>query len=253
MAKGSTFRITSILGLLISVAAVYFIAVIAVPEDSRSDFFWYRLVWTEALLLMIWSSFYLYFRATVDPLDHLKRMGGIAPTICIVVISYSILSFVSMMLHAFVDETNTGNRFHWIAQIVFLSGAALTVLSLYKAKVGASAGLNADSNTPSPSVLHDMLATCEASLANKCTDESVLELTRGIKRLRESVKYSLNDSASLADSQEYQALCAGITELCKSVTSYSDSSAEVSVDDLISNASRLLNQVKLANKNRIRR
>ncbi|GEM_PF-2159699 len=253
MAKASTFRTTSILGLLISAAAVYFIAVISVPEDSRSEFFWYRLVWTEVLLLMIWSSFYLYFRATVDPLDHLKRMGGIAPTICIVVISYSVLSFISMMLHAFVNETNTGNRIHWIAQIVFLSGAALTVLSLYKAKVGASAGLNYGSSTPSPSQLHDMLASCEASLTTKCKDESISELTRGIKRLRESVKYSLNDSSSLANSQEYHLVCAGITELCQSMSSYSDASPNISVDDLISNTSSLLNQVKLASKNRIRR
>ena len=146
----------------------------------------------------------------------MTRLGGIAPTISIVTAIYVLLSFVAMIIHAFVSETDAWNRIHFVVQIMFFTGATLCVVFLSMARAGAIAGLDFDkSKAMSPRELHDLLALHESSVI---TDGSVADgLKINIKKLREVLLYSFNESSSLAQSQDYQVFSGEVQDFCYSV------------------------------------
>jgi len=254
MRQGQAFRYSIIAGWLVTALAAFLVGTILIPEGSRSAYFWHRLAWTELLVFLIWGSTGLYFLASDRAKDHVTRFGGIAPTISIVIALYAAASFVAMILHAFVPETNTGDRIHLIVQIILFAAAALCVVFLSMARAGAAAGLAFDTaKVKTPRQLHDLLALREASVSDD--SESAKAMRSSMKRLREALLYSLNESESLANSPDYQALSTEIQALCASVAEQK-SKTENSRDrcaDMLGIVDDLVARAKFLSANQTRR
>jgi hypothetical protein len=216
MREGKAFQFSILAGWLITALATLLVAVILIPEESRSTYFWHRVSWTQFLVFLFWGSTGLYLLASGKSRDQVTRFGGIAPTISIVTGIYAMLSFAVMMVHAFVPVTERGNRIHLIVQIVFFAGAALCVVFLSMARAGAVAGVDFDKiKALSPRELHDLLALHEFSLPQD--NEGANGLKAATKQLRETLLHSLNESAALAQSPQYQSLSGEVQELCLAI------------------------------------
>lgn len=203
----------------ISLAAL---GVILVPESSRSDYFWYRLVWTEILNVIFWggSGLYLINSATRD--DSTSRLGGIAPSVSIATALYAVLSFLAMAAHSLSSGGEGIDRMHMAVQVILLGVSALTILFLSMSRAGATSGLEFDRmNTPAPKHLHDLLAFHEASLQG----EANTMLKGNLKQLREAVNYSLHQSLTLAQLEDYQRLAREIQQLCQQISELPSTSA----------------------------
>jgi len=112
--------------------------------------------------------------------------------------------------------TDTGNRIHLIVQIVFFAGAALCVVFLSMARAGAAAGIEFDkTKAMSPRELHDLLALHESLLPRD--NKGASGLKAATKQLRETLLYSFNESAALAQSQQYQSLSSEVQEFCVTI------------------------------------
>ena len=240
-------------GWFVTSLAALLVSTIIVPEASRSAYFWLRVCWTELLIFLFWGSGSFYLFASVRAKDHMTRFGGIAPTIFIVTVIYVLLSFAAMMIHAFIPVTDGGNRIHLVSQIVFFSGATLCVVFLSISRAGASAGLAFDkSKAMSPRDLHDLIALSESKLSD---GKGYQTLKASMKQLREVLLYSLNESASLATSTEYQKFSGQIQAFCLAV----DRVKQHSEDDenrylsQTETARSLAAQVKLISSNQVRR
>jgi hypothetical protein len=221
MREGKAFQYSILAGWLITASTVLLVATILIPEESRSAYFWNRVCWTQFLVFLYWGSTGLYLLASGKSRDHVTRFGGIAPTISIVAGIYAMLSFAVMMIHAFAPVTDTGNRIHLIVQVVFFAGAALCVVFLSMARAGAAAGIDFDkTKAMSPRELHDLLALHESSLSQD--NESASGLKAAMKQLRETLLHSLNESAALAQSSQYQSLSGEVQELCLAIAGERD-------------------------------
>ena len=222
MREGKAFQYSILAGWLITALAALLVATILIPEESRSAYFWHRVCWTQFLIFLFWGSTGLYLLASGKTRDHVTRFGGIAPTISMVAGIYAMLSFSVMAIHAFVPMTDTGNRIHLILQIAFFAGAALCVVFLSMARAGAAAGLDFDkTKAMSPGELHDLLALHESSLPQG--NEGANGLKAATKQLRETMLHSLNESAALAQSSQYQSLSGEVQELCLAIEGERDS------------------------------
>ena len=157
-----------------------------------------------------------------------------------------------MIGHSFVSESDAASRWHLIIQIFVFAVAALLVVFLSISRAAATSGLGFDKTKAStPKELHDLIAACESSLHGSATNE----LRAGIKQLRESLLYSLNESASLAELPDYQNLCREIETLCDSIAEPMDSSGN-HIDRLTSlkdSAYALIAKIKLVSAKQIRR
>ena len=252
MKKRPAFQYTILSGWLITALAIVLVAPLFVAEEYRSDYFWYRVLWTEVLCLLFWVSASFYFLVSSAQKDSVTRFGGIAPTVSIVTAVYALLSFSVMVIHAFLYASDTTNRIHWILQITFLAVAALSVVFLSVAREAATSRLAFDNaKAHSPKELHDLLAVQETSLRSPASHE----LRASIKQLREALVYSLNESASLAERPDYQELCRGIETLCESIAGL-PSANEKNADQfnsLCQSAITLTTKTKLIASNQIRR
>ncbi|HOV89407.1 MAG TPA: hypothetical protein PKW07_01680 [Syntrophorhabdaceae bacterium] len=252
MKHRQAFKYTILAGWFITALTIFLVATLIVPEEIRSGYFWYRVIWAEVLCLLFWGSASFYILVSVAQKDPVTRFGGIAPTISIVTSTYAILSFSVMVIHTFMSEGDTANRVHWILQIVFFAVAALSVVFLSISRAAATSGLGFDgANALTPKELHDLLVVHESSLRSPATQS----LKASIKQLREALIYSLNESASLADLSDYQDLSREIKALCESMTglpSISEGQTD-RFDSLRESAIALTTRTKLVSAKQVRR
>lgn len=251
MKQGKIFKYSIIAGWFITALAIFLIASLIIPQESRSSYFWLRVIWTEMLCLLFWGSSAFHIIVSSAQKDSVARFGGIAPTISIVTAVYAIISFSVMIGHSFVSENDAASRWHLIIQIFVFAIAALLVVFLSISRAAATNGLGFDKTKSStPKELHDLIAACESSLRGSETKE----LRAGTKQLRESLLYSLNESASLAELPDYQNLCREIETLCNSIDEPMGSSVN-HIDRLTSlkdSAYALIAKIKLVSAKQIR-
>jgi len=252
MKQGKAFKFFILAGWIITALAILLIASLAIPQESRSNYFWLRVFWTEMLCLLFWGSFAFNIWVSETQKDSVTRFGGIAPTISIVAATYAILSFSVMVVHSFISESNAAARWHLIIQILVFVVAALLVVLLSISRTAATSRLGFDKTKAStPKELHDLIAACESSLHGSATNE----LRVSIKQLRESLQYSLNESASLAELPDYQDLSRKIESLCVSIAELADINCN-QADQLTSlrdTALTLITKIKLVSTKQIRR
>ncbi len=248
MREGKTIHYSILAGWLITALAALLVATILVPEESRSAYFWHRVCWTQFLILLFWGSMGRYLIALGMTKDHETRFGGIAPTLYMVAGTYTMLSFVAMVIHTFVPAADAGNRIHIIVQVVFFACAALCVVFLSMARAGAAAGLDfAISEALSPRELHDLLALHESSLPHG--NEGTNELKVATNQLRKTLLHSLNESVALAKSSQYHSLSIEVQELCLAIEGKRDNR----YGPLIESARRLTGKAKYLSRSQARR
>ena len=252
MQNRKSFTYSLFAGWFIVGISLVLVAAIIIPEDSRSDYFWYRIIWTEILNLLFWGSAAFYVLMSGAQRDSVTRFGGVAPTISIVTALYAFLSFSVMAIHAFIPANDVANRVHWILQIMFLAIAGLSVVFLSISRAAATSGLGFDrTKALPPKELHDLLAVHESSLRHSETRN----LRSNIKQLRETLIYSLNECASLADILDYQQLAREIQDFCASIAELSSASESPvdKLDALDESALALKSKIKLVSAKQVRR
>lgn len=250
--NNNAFKYYLIAGWLVTAIAILSIAPLIIPEESRSSYFWLRVIWSEVLCFLFWGGASSYFFIAAKQNDSTTRFGGITPTISIITTAYAALSFLAMVSHAYLANGDTSNRWHLIIQILLFAGTALTLVFLSISRAGATAGLSFDhSKAETPKTLHDLLAAHESALPNTSTTNR----TRiALKSLRETIKYSFNESSQLSELQGYQTLCNDVKALCQSIEDLSgateaDASKITTIGDT---ATSLLNKSKLISANQVR-
>jgi len=252
MQNRKTFTYSLFAGWLIVGLAIVLVVAIIIPVNKRSDYFWYKVVWTELLNLLFWGSATFYILVSGTQNDSVTRFGGVAPTISIVTALYAVLSFSVMAIHAFIPENDIVNRVQWILQIILFAMAALSVVFLSISRAAATSGLAFDrTKALTPKELHDFLAVHESSLRSSATQN----LKSSIKQLRETLIYSLNECASLTELSDYQELTREIKELCKSIAELSSTSESKAdkLNVLNESALALITKIKLVSAKQVRR
>lgn len=216
--QGRTVHYLIIAGWALMALAIILIAPLLISEESRSSYFWYRVIWSEVLCLLFWGGTAFYILVSAAQKDSETRFGGISPTISIVVAAYSVLSILAMTAHAFIYKGDTASRAHWILQIILFTIAALCIVFLFISRTAATSGLSFDKTKAlTPKELHDLLAVYESLVRNGAGGPVFKNLKASMKQLRETLLYSLNESASLAETVEYQTLSNEIKKFCDSV------------------------------------
>ncbi|NOQ23046.1 MAG: hypothetical protein GQ565_10430 [Candidatus Aegiribacteria sp.] len=214
MKREQVLRYSIYSGWFITALVILLIAHLFVPEESQSNYFWYRIIWAEVLCLFFWVSVFFYTQVSGNQSDSVTHFSAIAPTMSIIICTYSILSILVMVIHAYFSVSDVVNRIHWILQITLFVVTALSIvfLSISRSVATSSLGFNR-LKAETPKELHDLLAVQESSLDGPSSHE----LRVSIKQLREMLVFSLYESGSLTELPEYQELNREILSLCKSI------------------------------------
>jgi len=212
--------------------AIAFIAVLVIPEYSRSDYFFIRVIWTEVLNIILWSGVSFSLLTSAASKNHITRFGGISPITLVIASVYAILSFSLMMVHAFAPISDIANQIHWFFQILIFTVAfvLLVFLPLSSSAVITDFAVDVVKST-TPMELHDILLAQEKLLQNELNEHS-RELRVSIKQLREIIIYSLHGNEALKEFHDYHDLSDEVKSLSNAIADlnvfgYSDKNTDM--------------------------
>ncbi len=238
MKKFDVVTFVGIAGYFLAAFAALGLALSLSSPDQRDGAFWLRLAWTEFLILLVYLPFFSFLRAAFSPEPGSKSVIGVLPAAKIVVLVYSLASFVLMWLNA---TSVIPNSWHLALQIAlgFFAGTLFTLMSI--AHSSASTGLEKNfAPFSSPADLSVRLFAAESLVKVSAPKDSGQTLANGIKSLGEAVKYSLSHVSKPSLAKQYQEFSEQVQSFCAEVESVSGS---VSPDRLIdlTERSQLLN------------
>ncbi|MDB2576434.1 hypothetical protein N9Z54_04435 [Planctomycetota bacterium] len=217
------------LGWAVTISAIFAIAIIATGDVERSRFFWHRLVWTASLATIVWLTGGVFLVRATDRNPDTRRLAGVLPAFGLVVIGYAAASFLFMLLFALGDDGDSPSRIHLVIQVLLASTAGILFAFLASARAAASSGLHLPpTGTPAPLELANQIEVQEQRFRDMGPDAS--PIATELKRLRESIRYSLPRAGGIAADADYHAFTTEVSDLCMDLSSTVSVSTEVESD-----------------------
>jgi len=213
--------IASLVGHLVTAAAVLAVPVICIAPAHRSACFWYKIAWTEFLALLLWAYLGGAFWFLLPGTTRRKGLAGVLPVTGLLVFGYAITSVILVLL------CDWASRGHWVAQVVLLLGFALLLVLFEFARIGAVAGTEPiPLAIRTPQDLAAMLRLHEERLWTPASEAATRRLSDAIKALREKLQHSLPEAGRIGQAQEYQDFARQTEAFCTDLQNLPTDSAE---------------------------
>lgn len=175
---------------------------------QKTDFFWIRLLWFEAIVAVLWYAFTGNYLKKI--LSERKQTGAINVVIASVFFKLSIYSFIIWLIGCFLPPTASWQGWVLLAQFIVI---VLNVLALYLLPHMRSLLKDGMETLPegvkTPDDLVNELQLFETS--NGLTDDE----KKLLKRVREKIKYSLPRVGKISISENYKLLTEEIERFSK--------------------------------------
>ncbi len=181
-----------LLGLswFVAALAIFIIAVVVRP-DVYIDGFWWRVAWIEFLNVLFWfgnSGWFVGYKknATI----------ALTPAVNLITSVYCVVSFL-LIVGFWSDEAASGIRkIHLVIQVVLFALWALLMLRFLLAAHFADSGLEISDNAAmAPANLAQKIKSAETDYTGPVAQE--------IKRLRERIEYSLQNTNVVRTNHDY--------------------------------------------------
>ncbi len=138
------------------------------------------------------------------------------PALGLVVIVYAAVSFVLMTLFIFLSDGNTTSKVHLVLQVCLAGTAVILCAFLWLARSAASSGLSAlPPGLPSPPILAAHIEQQEQRFKDMGTDGVPIAIE--LKKLRETIRYSLPRIGGIGSNDRYQTFSSKILSLCRTL------------------------------------
>lgn len=172
----------------------------------RTNWFWWRLLWFEAIFALFWFAI---FGLPISRLLQSRHVTGatyaIVATICL---RASIFSFVVWCVGSFVPTDNPFAVLPLAIQLLVVLYYGVISFMFPKAQTLQSDGLTKpqEIGMPSPTELANQLELLEKDLG---ASKDVVD----VKRLKEKIRYSLPMAGRIVDCLAYRQLVDGVTKM----------------------------------------
>ena len=175
----------------------------------RTKWFWWRLLWFEAIFALFWFA---AFGVPISRLLQNRRMTGatyaIVASICL---RASLVSFLVWGVGSFISPGTPFSVLPITVQLLVVLYFGVTVFMFPKTQALQTDGMElpVKYGLPSPSELANTLDTLEHRL------ESDIDV-KTIKRIKETIRYSLPSVGRIAECDAYRQLVACIVRISNS-------------------------------------
>lgn len=210
----------SIIIAVIVMSAVLAIALLLQDPSQRSEYFWTRLAWIEFLIGLCFLFTNNYFLSIIFG-ENVKEKGGAMPALGSIIYLYSFLSSILVIVTSFLPDNNLISRFHFILQILLIASFAIIYLLINLSLAAALSGSSIPKNVIPPSQLITKISMLEKRFKNNFSSNENVELIKTIKKLRESIQFSIPNSGKSLNSIEYQSFITKIDHLYEDAKSNS--------------------------------
>ncbi|MCT7634744.1 hypothetical protein N5U36_04725 [Aliarcobacter butzleri] len=194
--KNSRYRFLFFSSWLLVSITIGIISII-ISNGNYGIKYWLGICWIEFLNSIVWLSFYYYFSASLQSSFGKRIFGNSASAMLIISISTSI-ALTEMIIYFLLNEQYVSLKFHLIFQTLCLAIPILIVILLTISGQVVSDDENILSNNISK---ESLLALANSSFL--AVNEGQHELKENLKKLCETIKYSLHSYVSNSKLEEY--------------------------------------------------
>ena len=212
-------------GIVVAVSAVTLFAPDEFPHNfwHRSDIFWLRLVWFEAIILFAW--FFGIVAPSNGLLSQRQQTGGGYPVLSAVVLNASVLSAIVLAISLFLPETRFFRILPIIVQLVIVAFCWVQAAFVCKAQE-----LQRDEMESVPKVLKNPDQLCAfLTLCERQPDLDPL-FARKLKIVRERLKYSVPTVGKVASSEKYERVVGHVEDAYERMMRGERREAEAAID-----------------------
>lgn len=203
--------ITLIVVVMLSILAI---ALIFQDPTLRSDYFWMRLLWVE-LMTLICFLFTKDYLIKVIFKENLNEEGGAMPPFGLAIYMYALTSVALVIITSFLPENDFLSKFHLILQILLFAGFSIIYVLINFALAGALSGTKSTSGSTPPSQLVLKISMLEKRIKSDSLLSNDTQLMNAIKKLKETIQYSIPNFGTYLDSVEYQTFALNIESFCE--------------------------------------
>jgi hypothetical protein len=198
---------------------IFLIAILGMPEDARSPWFWHRVFWAEILAFLVWTAAYLIVGASSGRDRH--GLFALLPAAKISILLYAGASFAAMMIHSMMEPTPVGDRVHILFQIV-ITVAVLVSVMLLGVVAGSTPTDRDDGTTVSFASECALLQRQELRLRQFPMHRIWNDLRASLKALREAIETALPTSFPTSALSQAIKLRDDVTRTCEQLFEHSD-------------------------------
>jgi len=127
--KQQVIRLTCCAGFVVTAVLASVLPIVLIRSSSRSDIFWFKILWAVFLAGVAWFSLYSFFAVPLSPDEPSKGGGRVSPILAIGGFCYAAFSIAVMIIISFLPKAEWLDRLHMAIQIVL--GAAAILLALF--------------------------------------------------------------------------------------------------------------------------
>jgi hypothetical protein len=129
-----------VVGFVATVLAILAVPVVLVPPESRSAYFWLRIVWAEFLATIVWAYLGGFAGAGLSADKGERGQGGMLRAIGVTAVTFAVISGALLIGDACLPDSSPLNRVHLAIQIVLAAGALVVCVFVYFTRVAADSG-----------------------------------------------------------------------------------------------------------------
>lgn len=236
----------TIIGFGATSIAIILVPVILTEPASRSALFWQRVAWTEFLATLIWAYIGGFFSLVIPKNRSIPGLGAVLPAVGIVVFSYSISSFIFMMIAAYLPQFSSLNM---ASQVYRLAGLVIVIVFLFFSWISGKIDTEAiPKGVHAPKDLVIFLQSRENELITQqnnplSTDikDKVNTLRISLKNLREKIQYSIPHAGRIGKDKTYCDFSNAVIKLCEDCSRLGSEASDVEKMQTIINNVSILN------------
>lgn len=214
-------RITTavIIGFAATFITIVLVPLIITEAASRSPYFWQRIAWTEFLAALVWVYIGGFFSLVIPKNRSIRGLGAVLPALGIAIFFYVVLSFVLMMIAAYLPHFRSLNV---ASQVYRTAGLVIIIVFLFFSWVTGTADTQPiPTGVYTPQELTISLQRVENALLSqqvfiKPDVKACFDAFRtSLKNLREKVQYSIPHVGRIGSNDGYVVFSKAVIRLCE--------------------------------------
>lgn len=187
-----------LLSWLVSALAILGVGFVIQPSVYVNQF-WYRVVWVEVLNLLFWWENSGWFTENKE-----STSTSFVPTISFFTSVYCIVSFILIVAFYEKEVVSRVDKIHLVMQILLFAAYSLFILRLQLSAHFADKDLSINTSAAiSPMELGNQIKYVENDYSE--------DISKELKKLREKITYSLQNTNNIRMNNEYKNLVDSIS------------------------------------------
>jgi hypothetical protein len=248
----------TLIGFAVTSIAIVVVAFILTDKTSISAYYWQRIAWMELFAVLIWAYLGGFFSLVIPKNRSIRGLGAILPALGIVIVFYSISSFILMVLAAYFPQYHYLNM---VSQVFNVAGLVIIIVFLFFSWVSGIVDAGSiPEGVISPKDLIIALQSQENALFSQYNyplpldqKDKVNILRNSLKNLREKIQYSIPHAGKIGSDSAYITFSHEVIQLCEGCSKLNVQTADVeSLQSVIQNVSDLNGRIQSIAQNLFR-